>query len=204
MVFSAITFLFSWQRKQLSRFPVPAAGIEYFQFRAPAHPMRRARRIWLEAAPCRRQCWRAHRPSPRLRGKSTGGRRSMAKCEKARQWRRDYFDLEMPVSLLRCGGLRMQREAPARRNVGPQFAHVSRGFNSRNSRTRRSRRSGRIALRPETQGIRQLRPLRHEIDKGRETGTEAIAAGVGTTLDAEDPIGGRPSGDIEVIKLAFG
>ena len=137
-------------------------------------------------------------------GKSTGGRRSMAKCEKARQWHRDYFDLEMPVSLLRCGGLRMQREAPARRNVGPQFAHVSRGFNSRDSRTRRSRRSGRIALRPETQGIRQLRPLRHEIDKGRETGTEAIAAGVGTTLDAEDPIGGRPSGGIEVIKLAFG
>jgi hypothetical protein len=35
------------------------------------------------------------------------------------------------------------------------------------------------------QEIRQLRPLRHEIDKGGKTGSEAVAAGVATTRDAE-------------------
>src|SRR5271163_4790220 len=35
------------------------------------------------------------------------------------------------------------------------------------------------------QEIRQLRPLRHEIDKGGKEGSQAVAAGVATTLDAE-------------------
>src|SRR5271167_1948150 len=35
------------------------------------------------------------------------------------------------------------------------------------------------------QEIRQLRPLRHEIDKRGKTGSKAVAAGVAATLDTE-------------------